>query len=284
MHAQFLMVLAGLLAIGGVPAAGQEGKAPPPPAPTSRPAADVVLYSGGHVRPILENLVAAFQEASGLRVTYESGASGKMLNAAVKDGADVYVAADLRHVRTLERRDLVAAKAPLAHHQLAIVVKRGNPKRLTSPKHLARPGVKVYLEGPKGCQVGNAGALMLAKNGVALAKNDVTLDGEPPSMRNLREFFDAGLLDAAIVWTSAGPKLREGLDVVAVPADRNVAVNVVAVLLRSSRRTAAAERLIRALRDGRSGAVWRAHGFQPGPGPQPPMSGEKAEPPGPPRP
>jgi ABC-type molybdate transport system substrate-binding protein len=149
-----------------------------------------------------------------------------------------------RHVRDLERRDLVAAKGPLAHHRLAIVVKRGNPKRIAAPQDLAQPGRKVYIEGLEGCQVGTAARDLLDLNDIVLKRPAVTMNGETPSLATVADFIKAGALDAAVVWDSAAGRMQGDLDVIALPAEQNVAVNIVAVLLRSARNTATALRFV----------------------------------------
>jgi len=223
------------------------------------------VCSGGHVRPIFEELLPAFEAATGAEVAYQTGSSGRMLDACRRGTADLYVAADLRHVRALERADQVAAKMPLAHHRLAILVRAGNPKHIREVADLARPDLRVYVEDPAGCQIADATRRLLDAHHVTVGSAEVRLQGEAPNARSAARFIRAGHLDATFVWDSMAGGPPDGTEVLRIPPEANVTVNLVAVVPRSAAQKALAERLIRFLRSPRAEAVWRRFGFRPGP-------------------
>ncbi len=251
----------------GCGAGGGPGQPPGLTVPASASArGKLVVYSGGHVRPVLQPLVQSFSKATGVPVSYSSGASGRVLALSPEDQPDVYIAADLRHVRSLERRNLVAAKLPLAHHRLAILVKAGNPKGIRGLNDLSRSGLRVYVEDPGGCQVGAATARLLARNKVVVPAPALPPGVAAPNLRNAARYIQTDLLDAAIVWDSTARRPGSGLGVVQIPLEQNENVNIVAVVLRSSNHKALAEQFVFFLRNRRSGSVWENHGFHPGPG------------------
>jgi ABC-type molybdate transport system substrate-binding protein/SAM-dependent methyltransferase len=227
---------------------------------------ELTVLSGGHVRGVLEELIPAFEKHAHVRVRYQAGSSGGVLSACLdRRRADVYVAADLRHVRTIERRDLAAAKLPVAFHRLAILVAKGNPKGIGDLKDLARPHLRVYVEDPNGCQVGEATQRLLARSRIKLAPAAAKRGGPAPTLRTAPELIERGLLDAAVVWDSAAGRLAGRLDTVAIPPARNVKVNIVAVRFRFSPEPALAERLLLFLRGPASRAAWQRGGFQAAP-------------------
>ncbi len=227
---------------------------------------ELTVFSGGHVGGVLEELIPAFEKQADVRVRYQSGSSGAALRACLdRRRADVYVAADLRHVRTIERRDLAAAKLPVAFHRLAILVAKGNPKGIGELKDLARPGIRVYVEDPNGCQVGEATRQLLSRNRIELAPAAAKPGGPRPTLRTAPELIERGLLDAAVVWDSAAERLAGRLDTIAIPPARNVKVNIVAVRFRFSPEPALAERLLLFLKGPASRAAWRRGGFQAAP-------------------
>lgn len=253
-------VLAGLAACGWVSLiAAADERAPGSGGAAGR----LVVRSGGNVQAALRETIAAFEKRTGCRVDYRCGPPGRLLSECLsRRDADVFVVGDLRHVRRAERDDVVAAKLPLAFLKLAIVVAKGNPKGIRRVADLARPGVRVYVEDPNGCQVADATARLLAANHLRIAPARATMDGKGPGPRTVGEFIRAGRLDAAIVWDLAAERMRGRLDVVEIPAPRNVGVNVVAVLFRFAGQKALAERFLLHQRSPAARAVWRRHGFR----------------------
>jgi molybdate transport system substrate-binding protein len=227
------------------------------------PRKGLTVRSGGHVRKVLEELLPAFEEQTGIRVTYVTGSSGEMLNAALTGRkTDVYIVADLQHVRRAEELNIVAAKLPLAKLRLAIAVRKGNPLQIGGLRDLARSGLRVYVESPAGCQVGGATQRVLRKNNIEVTEPNVTIEGRPPTLQTLDRFLGAGLLDAALVWDSMARRLTDQADLVPIPEENTVTVSIVAVLFRFAPNRGAAERLLVHLRSDECGEVWERHGFR----------------------
>jgi len=237
-----------------------------PAAPVKALGTDALtVRSGGHVRPVLETLIPLFERQAGVRVHYLTGGSGKMLAEALeKKDTDVYIAADLRHVRRAEEQNCVTRKIPLVTLRPAIVVRKGNPKRITALADLTRRDMRVFLESPKGCQLGNATAMLLARHHLKIVPSDTRMDGRPPSVRTAASFLTSNRLDAAIVWDSTARRLSDRVDMVPIPRDRNVDVHVVGVIFRFSPNPDMAAQFLRFLSGKANRHVWTKHGFAAG--------------------
>jgi len=236
-------------------------------APASRSGTEtenpLAVRSGGNVRAVLKSLVAEFEQHSGTKVRYATGGAGKMLSAALQNrDADVYIAADLRHVRRAEKQGAVARKVPLIELRLAIVVRKGNPKRIAGLDDLTRAGIRVFIESPKGCQLGNATERLLRRNKLEITPADVSMGGCSPSPQNFVRFLESGRIDAAIVWESTARQLAARVDAVPIAAARNVRVNIVGVVFRFARRPGVAARFLAFLKTDASRTVWERHGFR----------------------
>ncbi len=220
----------------------------------------VTLVSGGYVVSPLSLLLTNYPG----RVIYRHGSSGAMMDQMLetKQG-DIYVAVELWHVRRAEAEDIVAVKWPLAVLRPAIAVAAGNPKSIHGLRQLGTTGLRVFIEQPGRCQMGAATALLLAKNQVVVKPAQVTLDGGGPTMQNLKPFFKQGLLDAAIVWRSSKSCLAPELELVEIPAQENIRVNLVALVPRFSRQPDEALELVRYLASSEAADRWRAFGFEP---------------------
>jgi len=222
----------------------------------------LVVRSGGNVRTVLKSLVAEFEEQSGTKVRYTAGGPGKMLSEVLrKKNADLYIAADLRHVRRAEDRGVVARKIVLAELRLAMVVRKGNPKRIACLDDLTRAATRVFIESPRGCQLGNATEQLLRLNGLRIAPA-ASVDGCPLSPGNFVQFLESGRIDAAVVWDSTARKLAGRVDVVPIAGARNVRVNIVGVVFRFARHPERAAEFGRFLKSSHSRATWERHGFR----------------------
>lgn len=250
-----LMGLIGLLSYG--PAVQAEERS------SSSESVELTVRSGGNVGKVLKELLPSFEKQTGARVSHRVGGSGQMLDAAIRlRDADVYIAADLRHVRRAEQRGLVAAKLPLVTLHLALVVPKGNPKGIAGLADLKRPGMHVYTEDVKGCQLGEATQRLLKKNDIRIGSPDVRRNGKPPTLRTFVDFLNAGLLDAAIVWDATARQLCDQVQTIEIPPADNVAVNVVAVVLRFASYPELAQRLAVYLWSDRSRRAWEEQGFR----------------------
>lgn len=97
-----------------------------------------------------------------------SFAGSQALVAQLQQGApaDVLATADLATITSV-RSKLASDPQVLAHNQLALLVAKGNPGKVTTLADLAKPGVKVVLAGPT-VPAGKAANKALAAAGVTV--------------------------------------------------------------------------------------------------------------------
>ncbi|MCF7848704.1 MAG: substrate-binding domain-containing protein [Kiritimatiellales bacterium] len=251
------LLIAVALALTGCTGVRQAGTANQPQTDT------IVIRSGGHVRPVLETLIPLFQLQTGMQVRYLVGGSGKMLAEAIeKQDTDAYIAADLRHVHQAEKQNCVAQKIPLITLRPTIAVQRGNPRNIEALADLARPGLQVFTEPPTGCQLGDATRLLLQRHDLEIQAPTVRLDGHPPSLRTFPALITSGRLDAAIVWDSMAQRLRDCVDTVSIPENRNVSVDMVGIVFRESPNPTVAIQFLNFLANKTNRRVWQHHGFE----------------------
>ena len=165
---------------------------------------ELILYSGGVNRLAIEKLLRQFADREGVSVTTVFNGCG-VLCATMKAmgtnaGArfpDAYYACDLCFVPP------VAAQFPeavlLTETDIGIVVKKGNPRGVTTLADLAQPGLKLGLCNAEQSTLGFMTRGMLKATGLAAAvgKNVAT---EVPTADLLINQMRIGGLDAAIVY------------------------------------------------------------------------------------
>jgi len=125
------------------PAAAAPAAAPQPPAPASR---ELRVYGPGGPLTPMRGCGERFAKAQGVRVTVDGGPEERWWSKAEQDGDVVFGGAEYM-LDDLDRRrpgfiDRTTRRS-LWVRPAAILVRRGNPKKVAGLADLARPGVKL---------------------------------------------------------------------------------------------------------------------------------------------
>ena len=145
------LVLAACSGSGASPTASTTGSVPPTAtaAPTAAPVS-LTIYGAASLKGVLAKVKTAWEAAnpgSTLTISTDSSAT---LETQIEQGApaDVFLSADTANPQKLIDKGLAAGAAvKFAGNKLTIVVPTANPAGITSPKDLARSGVKVVAAG-----------------------------------------------------------------------------------------------------------------------------------------
>lgn len=212
-----LVALAGCAgaASGGV--GGRHGAAAGAGGP--EPGGTITVLAASSLAGVFSDLGERFEKAhQGTKVTFAFAAS-PALAAQVRAGApaDLVATADRRHLDDLARDRLVTNPQPFARNHLAILVERGNPRRVGSLADLARPGLIVVVcatEVPCGA---------LAQRSMARARALIRPRSFEPDVKAVVSRVVLGEADAGLVYASdvpsAGPRV-EGVPLEVAPHDR----------------------------------------------------------------
>ena len=186
----------------------------------------------------------------GLTVTF-SFAGSQVLVAQLQQGApaDVLATADLATITSVRSR-LVSDPQVLAHNQLALLVAKGNPGKVTGLTDLARPGVKVVLAGPT-VPAGKAAAKALKAAGVRVTP--VSLED---AVTGVVSKVRLGEADAGIAYVSD----LNGVDVLGTPLPGTTTTLGIAAVRGGS---AAGQTFVQFLLSAPGQAILEAAKFQP---------------------
>ncbi len=192
----------------------------------------LIVYAAASVRPPLEAVAAAFEQATGRRAELRFGASEDILNRAAlpnpAEPADLFFPADDSYVRQARSRGLIAQTFDVARMRAVLLVAAGNPKHVTTWPDLLRPGVKVAVANP-GAAIGKLTRDHLARTGrwAALAPHVVDTGTVTEAANAAR----VGGVDAAVVWDAvaaqpgyAGQEVLQPVELQGVRARLQVAV------------------------------------------------------------
>ena len=224
-RAVFQCVAVSLLGIVGCGPA----QAPPAAAPTSSTAGELVILCGTSFRSPTEKLVEMFQQETGHRAVLSFGGSEELLpQVELKAGGDVFVTHDPYMDKTgefgaMHRWVCVGYLAP------ALVVPKGNPKKIEKIEDLAKPGLQVLLNNPEYSTCGEMVFALLEKKGI---KDQVLANVGNAMFKHHSEIgtkLQLGFGDAGIMWNGVANNFLDAIEIVPGPYeyDQEVRVGVI---------------------------------------------------------
>jgi len=203
-------------------------------------------YVVHHGEPTWDQLFADFERETGIHVKRSYACRGtNLVDLAAKGGdGDLFITDSAANVAELADKGL-SAGAPVRLGEITPIlqVMKGNPKNIASLADLARPGVRIVLCFPRGC-LGRVSDKILANGGLT-EKAAPNIVKRVPGEEAVAKAVDGVNADVAIMWSWVLPIVgQERYDAVAIPPEVNVVDPMVAVLLKTGKNRAGAEKLV----------------------------------------
>ena len=245
----------------------------------------LVVFFGGNQFMVLDDLLREFRKAypQYQRIFVETLPPGILAKQIEQGGAlvvgnlrialkpDVYAAGKNRMDMTPE---WFGRTSSYAQNRLAIMVRKGNPKKVASLRDLGRPEVRVSMPNPAWEGIGKRIEESYEKaGGVALKTAVMTTKVKAGStfltqihhrQSPLRVLYDQS--DAAPVWYTEAfyqKMLGHPVESVEIPAKENILANYVAGTMKAAPHAQAAEDFVAFLTSPAGQAVYRKYGFLP---------------------
>ena len=251
--------------------------------------ADLILWLAGNQFFAMDDVVASFQRLHpNLKIALVTLPPGLLLEAIKKGGwryentdfpglPDIYASVNLGHLKELKSIGLMQSYMIYMHNELQIMVAKGNPKKITNMKDLARDDVRTSMPNPV-----NEGIMefyirkVLERHGIWEAisggKECVSCQTTKNNWftavhhRETPERIKAGQSDAGVVWkTEVLEAHRAGADVDAVtmPDEDSLRAEVAYVIgaLKPSPRRDAADAFLSFLQSPRGQDAYAKFGF-----------------------
>jgi molybdate transport system substrate-binding protein len=282
-HGLLAVAIAAIVAACSSPAATTSpttaGTAPataaasPASSPAGSPAAAGALqvYAAASLKNALAKVADVYQAANPGTTLTVSTDSSSALETKIEQGApaDVFLSADTSNPKKLVDAGLASGSVePFAGNLLTIIVPKGNPAGIQSPKDLAKPGIKVIAAGD---------TVPITKYATQLVGNLAKESGYPADFaasyaNNVASKEDnvSGIVtkiglgegDAGIVYVTDA-KSSDKVDTVDVPADANVPATYGGVVVKASQNQDAAKAFLDWLASGAGQQVLATFGFLP---------------------
>lgn len=223
------------------------------------------VYGPGGPAPAMKEAAGAFEKKTGIRVTVTAGPTPEWIEKAKSDADVIYGGSE--HMMTdfvgaMEGRIQEAEVLPLYLRPYSILVRPGNPEKISGVKDLLRPGIKILVvngAGQTGAWEDMAGrkgnietVKSLRRNIVAYAKN---------SAEARQKWIDEPAIDAWLIWNIwqvANPDLAE---VVKIERDYAIYRDTNVVLTTQGKTKPAAQRFVDFLASPEGARIFRKWGW-----------------------
>lgn len=213
------------------------------------------------------SLTAAFAEigtvfgrsAGDVAVRNNFGGSSTLVQQ-IREGApvDVFASADEASMQKLvDAGDVKKMPEIFATNRLAILVQRGNPKKIGGLADLTRSDVRISLCGPA-VPAGRYAREAFAKAGVTVPESSQEFDVKAVVTR-----VTLGEADAGVVYVTDVRAAGTAVEAVAIPDAQNVTARYPVAVLKQAREPAIARDYVRFVRGAEGQAILARHGFSP---------------------
>jgi len=166
-------------------------------------------------------------------------ASSASLVAQIQSGAptDVFAAADLTSFdKLLASGNVVKSPKVFARNSMQLVVKPGNPLRITSVADLSKASVVSLCAKTAPCGV--YAATVMSRHGIVVAESKITRGVDATATLNAVSTGDA---DAAIVYATDAMAAKKQVATILIPAGKNVKAMYGIAVVRGSKNSKQAE-------------------------------------------
>ena len=245
------------------------------------PAPPLVCHVGGTMRPIMQQLVKAYEAETGRKVEINSGGSGEMLaHIEGQKTGDLYICHDPFLDILMKKFRMGADGWTVAELTPVIIVQKGNPKNIRGLADLTRPDVALFLTDYDRSTLGHMVATIFRRAGIDFEKlksqKKIPTHRSGSHVANLVKMKNA---DAALVWNVVAKLRAEALDVVPIGPEHLprpqvdaltsatgkeyflTPVRVTIATLTCSRQPEAAGEFARFVASERAAEIFRAAGF-----------------------
>ena len=165
----------------------------------------------------------------GTKVTFSYDASSALATQANNGApADVFASADQPNMKKVTDAGNATAPRVFAHNKLAILVRKGNPKKVTGLKDLDRSGITFVLCAAE-VPCGKYGAQALAKAGVKAQPKSLE-----QNVKGVVTKVTSGEVDAGIGYVTDGKAATAQADTVEIPEASNVVAEYPIAVLKQS--------------------------------------------------
>ncbi len=190
-------------------------------------AKELLLYCGAGIRPPAAELVEVFGRERNVKIVTDYAGSEVLLSKIkLMRFGDLYMPGDKHYIEQAVLEGMILSHRSVCYWVPTILVRKGNPKKISGLEDLLRPGLKLGLGDPNACAIGRVSQHIFAKNGIAWQNVKKNLAYQSLTVNELGMQIQAGSLDAVIVWDAMALYYSEHGDQVPIAPEKNVTSTV----------------------------------------------------------
>ncbi len=225
---------------------------------------ELLLYCGiTMVRPMTE-IAQAFEKREGVKINIAQGGSEDLYQSAKKSGAgDWYLPGEPSYYQKHLKEGLFGEHVTVGFNQMALMVQKGNPKRIKpDPKELLRKDLVAIIGNAESGSVGQEAKTILDGMGIypQVIKQAAFL---APDSRSLVNAMKEGEGDITMNWRAVGffPDNASKIDVIDLDSKLAKPQALLLIQLKSSKNVALAKRFMSYAAGDEGQSIFRKHGF-----------------------
>ncbi len=185
----------------------------------------LTFYVGAVNRRAIENAVNQFAEREGVTVNTVYNGCG-ILTAQMRsmhannpsEFPDSFMACDTFYMRKVD--DLFLDAVNISDTDIVLVVKKGNPKQISSLSDLVRPGIRVALGQPRQCTIGILSKILLDAEGIyEPLQQSGNLVTETTSSSLLLPNIITGSADAVLAYRSDAAAVNDEIEILSIDSE-----------------------------------------------------------------
>ncbi len=226
--------------------------------------AELLLYCGiTMVRPMTE-IAQTFEKRENVRINIAQGGSEDLFQSARKSAAgDWYLPGEPSYYHKHLKEDMFGEHVTVGFNQMALMVQKGNPKRIKpDPKELLRRDLVAIIGNAESGSVGQEAKTILDGLGIypKVIKQAAFL---APDSRSLVNAMKKGEGDVTMNWRAVGffPDNASKIDVIDLDPKLAKPQALLLIQLKSSKNVELAKRFMSYAAGDEGQAVFRKHGF-----------------------
>ena len=200
-----------------------------------------------------------FEQANpSIKVRFNFASSASLVSQ-IQSGAptDVFAAADLTSFdKLLASGNVVKSPKVFARNSMQLVVKPGNPLRITSVADLSKASVVSLCA--KSVPCGVYAATVMSRHGIVVAESKITRGIDATATLNAVSTGDA---DAAMVYSTDALSAKKSVLAIAIPASKNVNASYGIAVIRGSKNSKQSEAFVQFVVSPAGQKVLKTFGF-----------------------
>lgn len=224
---------------------------------------ELILYCAAGIRSPVVEMLEIFASEHGVRIIPDYAGSEVLLSKIkVSRRGDLYMPGDRYYIEQAASEDMLLSSRTLCYWIPTILVRKGNPKNISSLEDLLKPGLKLGLGDPNACAIGRTTCLILAKNGITRKDIEQNLIYQSLTVNELGMQISAKALDVVIVWDAMARYYAKSGDQVPIPPEKNVISTVDVGVLKFTKNRELAEKFVAFLTSEHGREIFTKYGYQ----------------------